>query len=429
MTRSEAEDILDTYYITFLLANNFTAQSRAHLKKKKVAFHKRYKGYDVARKWLEDEVLPPISAKSHVDFDTISSLVHNLGLKYHKLNQVECSDLRTTLQKMESKKPGRVRLSVFYNMSRFTHWKFVEKPEYLKKLGALDDTDPQQPSLITANYITSRPNCLDASNVYTLCCSNPCEDMMVHLEGKIGQATAPPEKIATLVSELSSDTVQAPRELSPALLQRLSEVATLHGGEVPLHGRLFAQWMHHAYPRECPFPHETGSVSPQTAEEWTRESGSSSQTSEEERLKLVERDVCLVGADGHIDCGEESAELPWSVAEELLSSAHLEDAVHAQTKNERRCGFVTFCLFACSALLLGIAIAQRKGGVSVPRQVAKRSVSTVATIAILFLVLIRLELVDEGVFFFALSLTSVVYAAGLVATRGKSEHKLKAEMV
>merc|ERR1712203_151284 len=30
--------------------------------------------------------------------------------------------------------------------------------------------------------------------------------------------------------------------------------ATRHGGHVPIHGRLFAQWMHFAFPLECPYP-------------------------------------------------------------------------------------------------------------------------------------------------------------------------------
>jgi hypothetical protein len=45
-------------------------------------------------------------------------------------------------------------------------------------------------------------------------------------------------------------------------LERLDEVAAHHGGLVPLHGRLFAQWMHYAYPRECPYPHVSGTTSP-----------------------------------------------------------------------------------------------------------------------------------------------------------------------
>merc|ERR1719384_1041018 len=37
-------------------------------------------------------------------------------------------------------------------------------------------------------------------------------------------------------------------------MSRLGEIAEHHDGYVHLHGRLFAQWMHHAYPRECHFP-------------------------------------------------------------------------------------------------------------------------------------------------------------------------------
>ena len=39
------------------------------------------------------------------------------------------------------------------------------------------------------------------------------------------------------------------------LAARLEEFARYHSGRAPLHGCLFAQWMHHAYPRECPGPH------------------------------------------------------------------------------------------------------------------------------------------------------------------------------
>ena len=61
-----------------------------------------------------------------------------------------------------------------------------------------------------------------------------------------------------VVSGLQSDTVHAPRNLSGALLSRLGQIAELDGGQVPLHGRLFAHWLHHAYPRECSFPHANG---------------------------------------------------------------------------------------------------------------------------------------------------------------------------
>merc|ERR1719188_2258132 len=82
------------------------------------------------------------------------------------------------------------------------------------------------------------------------------------------QPSAPPSEVAAVVSNLPSDTVYAPRNLSKALLDRLGDIAQLHGGSVPLHGRLFAQWMHHAYPRECPFPHVLGTTKPVSQEEY-----------------------------------------------------------------------------------------------------------------------------------------------------------------
>merc|ERR1719401_708419 len=64
---------------------------------------------------------------------------------------------------------------------------------------------------------------------------------------------------------MPSSTVPADRELHPILVARLEEIAKHHGGRVPLHGRLFAQWMHHAYPRECPYPHLSGTVRSQSS--------------------------------------------------------------------------------------------------------------------------------------------------------------------
>merc|ERR1712232_1405646 len=52
-----------------------------------------------------------------------------------------------------------------------------------------------------------------------------------------------------------------------------NEVGGQHEGRIPLHGRLFAQWMHHAYPRECPYPHQAGTTRPMTTYEWMEERG------------------------------------------------------------------------------------------------------------------------------------------------------------
>lgn len=146
---------------------------------------------------------------------------------------------------------------------------------------------------------------------------------MSHIETKLGSDSAAPNAVVELVEQLPSDTVNVPRQLNPSLVSRLNEVASMNGGKVPLHGRLFAQWMHHAYPRECPYPHESGSTSPQTPDEWMRENGQLASASKEEMEKQVESDVCLVTLDGKPGPGcNEAQDLPWSGAEELLGTDH-----------------------------------------------------------------------------------------------------------
>ena len=109
----------------------------------------------------------------------------------------------------------------------------------------------------------ARPNCLEASGLppdvayvlralgrYAICCRNECEELQGQLESRLQGAVAEPKEVLAMVSSMASDTVAAPRELSEQLRNRLQEVAEMHGGRVPIHGRLFAQWMHHAFPRE-----------------------------------------------------------------------------------------------------------------------------------------------------------------------------------
>jgi len=58
------------------------------------------------------------------------------------------------------------------------------------------------------------------------------------------------------------------------MLHRLNAVAAKSdSGKVPLHGRLFTQWLHHVYPRECAYPHLSGTTSPTQLEEWMKVTG------------------------------------------------------------------------------------------------------------------------------------------------------------
>jgi len=362
ISEQQVDDVARTYFLMYLLAGNVSAEGPQEIARKKEIFAKKYTGYKEAKEWLDgimaDHLSPERDRK--LNFSAATGLVADIGERYYTFNDLECRSLKSTLREMEGRKAGRVRLSTFYKMGLYSHWRFNEKADYLRALGALDESDPVQPRVIVPNYVMARTNCLEASHLYGICCRNECEDLMGHLEREIGAEAAEPARIAELVAGLPSDTVAAPRNLSVALVGRLHQVADNHGGRVPLHGRLFAQWMHHAYPRECPYPHEVGTTSPQTPDEWIKETGhTESRASNEEMRQHVESDTCASDAphSGH-GCGEEEdAELPWNEAEELLL-VHQPALASASSQPNASGGFadVVLAVVVAAALVAFLAV-------------------------------------------------------------------------
>merc|ERR1719343_741878 len=169
---------------------------------------------------------------------------------------------------------GRVLLKDFYGSALGgSGWQFSESEDYLRELGALDESDAKRKAVIIPNYVYAPSNCLASSGMYAVCCLNECEGLLGHIEREIGSPHAVPERILAITAKLPSSTVPAPRDLSDTLRSRLNEVASHHGGTVPLHGRLFAQWLHHAYPRECPYPHKSGTTKPMNVDAWEEQRG------------------------------------------------------------------------------------------------------------------------------------------------------------
>lgn len=166
---------------------------------------------------------------------------------------------------MEAPGTGRVLLSDFYGNEKLP---MHESVAYLRNLGVLEEQGMQSPRIVMANYITSVSRCYPFSSYFSICCHDDCEDLMSSLEKAILSPQATPARIAEVVSGLSSDARPAPWEIPEKLADRLDKIAKHHDGQVPLHGRLFMQWMHHAFPQECSFPHVSGTTSPATQDEW-----------------------------------------------------------------------------------------------------------------------------------------------------------------
>lgn len=332
MEQEKAFQVFETYMMIYMLNGNWTAQMASQVPRLRQLFSKKVSHWDETLDWLRQllkETTTSSGESGKLDFDGATGLVAEIGNRFASFNTAECGRLKSALITTESAKPGRVRLVDFYKMGLQGAWEFNEKIDFLRDIGTLDESDPSTPLVILPNYVQARSNCLAVSSFYAVCCPNECEGLMQTLEAEIVGSTARPSRIAKIVSKLSSATVQAPRTLSKVLMQRLQSIASHHGGEVPLHGRLFAQWMHHAFPRECVFPQAGGTASAQTADEWVLTSGQADSTLTKEEMQAeIESDTCRLLPKG-VECnhhgrtivashGAEDEELPWDSSEELL---------------------------------------------------------------------------------------------------------------
>jgi len=251
-------------------------------------------------------------------FKQMTRIVQEIMHRYTSVQNVECSALTEALLDMEYQGTGRVPLADFYRIGLGDQFKFWETKEYLRHVGALDETDPARTSLIVPNYVYGMNNCLASSSFFSVCCTNKCERLMGHLERTLVAPSATPQRILQEVSALSSDTVDAPRTLSASLTARLEEIATHHDGLVPLHGRLFSQWMHHAYPRECPFPHAEGADNEWTPEQWNAATGKEFSLSDGEMHRHIDHHAHQWSLRNR----EGEQELPWASFEELVGVHH-----------------------------------------------------------------------------------------------------------
>eukprot|EP00421_Protoceratium_reticulatum_P051233 CAMPEP_0168437940 /NCGR_PEP_ID=MMETSP0228-20121227/41703_1 /TAXON_ID=133427 /ORGANISM="Protoceratium reticulatum, Strain CCCM 535 (=CCMP 1889)" /LENGTH=579 /DNA_ID=CAMNT_0008452189 /DNA_START=15 /DNA_END=1754 /DNA_ORIENTATION=- len=281
-----AAEVIDTYMAIFILGLNVTDRSSEYLRRKIGNVSRTYPGWPETQKFLrqvQSEVAP---SKENYTFNGITAVVEQVGERYGRWQNSECSTLKDDLMKLEVPGTGRVRLADFYaGALHDSQWQFSESVAYLRQLGVLDESEPEALKVIIPNYITGASNCIASSTYYGVCCMDECEELFSHLERKVGAPTVDVERILALVAALPSASVPANRTLSAALAGRLRDVAAQHNGVIPLHGRLFAQWMHYAYPRECPFPHISGTTRPQRADDWVSQGGRTIHATKEEMLQ------------------------------------------------------------------------------------------------------------------------------------------------
>jgi len=351
MTVAQTDEVLEAYMMSYIVRVDFARVKKAAIHILRERIYKLYPTWDETRAFLREVRAQSGQHRSYFTQSHIEDVLEQMHDQYGRWQDKECQDLKGKLLALEDMSigfngSGRVRMADFYGSVKDGNWQFRETREFLDQLGALDAHDPNVPRVIIPNYINSPTNCLAGSKYYSVCCINECEDLLDSIEHRFKSPSAYPSEIGEFVASLASSSVPAGRTLNPILLARLEEIAKHHGGVVPLHGRLFSQWMHHAYPRECPYPHLSGTTKPQRSGDYKEETNRSP-THEEEGLQQ-EVEVLLASQASSESEGSDECTM-WSHQEELYVSGALE--AHEQKGRFRLLAYISVVIAA--ALMLG----------------------------------------------------------------------------
>lgn len=274
--------------------------------------------------------------------------------------QSECDAMKLSLVAMDTHNTGRVPLSKFYNQAISTDWRFGESEAYLRELGALDESSSQiGPQVIIPNYIQSSSNCIIATAHYLVCCASECENLMAEIELAIGTPTAFPEDLLPVVSNMTAQTTIDDDDfptLQGTLSEQLHKIADMHEGKVPLHGRLFAQWLHYVFPRECPFPHKIGMISSVTPAQYGEEYVATSSDMRRHASNATTSDILLTS----VPKDELEWMSQWSPEEEFLVDYSWELGMSWQRRLLLLASAIVFLSFGLTGGIIGFNINNRK---------------------------------------------------------------------
>eukprot|EP00927_Polykrikos_kofoidii_P059345 TRINITY_DN54519_c0_g1_i1.p1 TRINITY_DN54519_c0_g1~~TRINITY_DN54519_c0_g1_i1.p1 ORF type:complete len:575 (-),score=71.94 TRINITY_DN54519_c0_g1_i1:146-1870(-) len=262
-------------------------------------------------------------------FDDIVAALEVVSHRFASFYEATCQDLKGNLVDMEDKRSGRVRLIDFYNAALHggqNH--FIESIELLRDAGALDESEATSPRVIIPNYITGLSNCIARTNFYSTCCPDACEGLLRQLERKLGKAFASPQEILFAIGDVEGFEISDSGRISSLLHRRLDEISTVHAGRIPIHGRLFMQWLHFIRPRDCSYPHLSSSTYGKHLDAWIHETGRTASLAPSDLKAATERlaefevpggfDVLSDGARPGEDFRAEASACMWTTEEEVF---------------------------------------------------------------------------------------------------------------
>lgn len=263
LSPKEASKVLRTYMASYVLGADASRLTREAVLQAARNVETHYPTWRETLSFLQQVSSVVAQGAQSYDFALVARILQEVSSRYGRWQSKDCKSIKSALVSLqEVNGTGRIRLADFYRSSlKGGKWQFSESVEYLRHLGVLDDSDPEDLQVMIPNYINSPSNCVASSGYYSVCCVDDCEEVVDYLEERIQEPRASPERIIEEASRLDT-SLNLARQGEDDIAALLRSAAAYHGGEVPMHGRLFKQWLHHAFPTKCPYPHMSGTTRP-----------------------------------------------------------------------------------------------------------------------------------------------------------------------
>merc|ERR1719428_2327547 len=172
--------------------------------------HLAYHGWPETQQFLQEVYHSVAPKRDYLYHSDIEAVVEEIGERYGRFQDIECRQLKNWLVEVEDTSvggAGRVRIADFYG--RALHdgkWQFSETVDYLRQLGALDESDSSNLRVIIPNYISGPSNCVASSAYYSVCCLDECEGILGQLEEKIASPQATSKEVIKIISQIPSAT-------------------------------------------------------------------------------------------------------------------------------------------------------------------------------------------------------------------------------
>mmetsp|Transcript_1120 Transcript_1120/g.1645 ORF Transcript_1120/g.1645 Transcript_1120/m.1645 type:complete len:585 (-) Transcript_1120:73-1827(-) len=348
--------IVDVYTSSFILGVDVFSQTKDELIANKDQMWDIYAAWKDSQAFVRKIRVEVLGDRKAFSFSDLAALMMKFGERFGQWQNFECMNQKKKLMALEDKEKGCVPISNFYKpmlTSDGQDWQFAESVRYLTELGAVDSRDSANMKVMVPNYINAHSNCIATSQFYFICCIDECETLLGHIERQVKGPFADPRELAMIVSNLPSTTELANRSLTPLQMRRLQSIAKKHDGLVPIHGRLFMQWMHMVYPRECSYPHRSGTTNPLTPDQWFTATGQDANASLEEIRQVSSAASVTASIDGQCGRWQDEEELFAAVPTNRRSLRDLESDGHtwaATTSVALLCALASMILAMISAL-------------------------------------------------------------------------------